>query len=406
MKFPQRNGLEWEDGSIIGADRKIEPPLPDAAWSGLYPNSSVLSPDEEKLYIGMRQFVGEFDLAAKKLRVFIPAEKFLNKTTPNRRGADFRAGAEAESQVLPPKNISAAVSSNGGLVRRDDETHSSTMNTSTATSSRTEALRQHPVVPHEQWLAKRKELLRKEKELTHLHDQLAAERRDLPWERVEKNYLFDAPSGKVALADLFAGRSQLVIYHFMFGPDWQEGCPSCSYVSDHIDAALPHLAARDVTVTMVSRAPLAKIEAFKKRLGWQFHWVSSNTSDFNADFRVSFTKEQMAQGKVDYNYTLQEFPSDEAPGLSVFYKNAAGEIFHTYSTFGRGLESLLGTYMMLDLVPKGRDEEDLEFTMAWVRYHDRYDTNEFADADKPYWPETAATVATTSCGCGAAEGRA
>jgi predicted dithiol-disulfide oxidoreductase (DUF899 family) len=301
------------------------------------------------------------------------------------------------------------MSCGGGLVRRDDETHSSIiMNTSTApSSSRTEALRQHPIVSHEQWLAKRKELLRKEKELTRLRDQLAAERRDLPWERVDKNYVFDGPNGKVALADLFAGRNQLVIYHFMFGPDWQEGCPSCSYVSDHIDAALPHLAARDVTVTMVSRAPLAKIAAFKKRLGWRFNWVSSNTSDFNADFRVSFTKEQMAQGKVDYNYTQQEFPSDEAPGLSVFYKNAAGEIFHTYSTFGRGLETLLGTYMMLDLVPKGRDEDDLEFTMAWVRYHDRYDTNEFADADKPYWPETApAPAASTGCGCGSAEARA
>ena len=283
------------------------------------------------------------------------------------------------------------------------------MSTSTITSPRAEALSHHPVVSHEHWLAKRKELLRKEKELTRLHDQLASERRDLPWERVEKDYVFDGPGGKVALADLFAGRSQLAIYHFMFGPDWQEGCPSCSYVSDHIDAALPHLAARDVTVTMVSRAPLAKIEAFKKRLGWHFNWVSSNASDFNTDFRVSFNPEQMAQGKVDYNYTQQEFPSEEAPGLSIFYKNAAGEIFHTYSSFGRGLESLIGTYVMLDLVPKGRDEDDLDFSMAWVRYHDKYGTDQFADADKPYWPETdaaAAAATSTGCGCGATEGRA
>ncbi len=276
------------------------------------------------------------------------------------------------------------------------------MNRSTPSSPATPT--HHSVVPREQWLAKRKELLRKEKELTRLHDQLAAERQDMPWTRMDKDYLFDAPDGKVSLAELFAGRSQLVIYHFMFGPDWQEGCPSCSYVSDHINAALPHLAARDVTVTMVSRAPLAKIEPFKKRMGWRFAWVSSHDSDFNHDFHVSFTKEELAQGKVGYNYTLQEFPSEEAPGLSVFYRDAAGEIFHTYSSFGRGLETLLGTYMMLDLVPKGRDEDGLDFPMAWVRYHDRYDTNQFADADKPYWPET---TSSTECGCASARaGRA
>jgi predicted dithiol-disulfide oxidoreductase (DUF899 family) len=279
------------------------------------------------------------------------------------------------------------------------------MSTTPSTPSpATQALKNHLVVSPEQWLAKRKELLRKEKELTRLRDQIAAERRELPWVRVDKNYVFDGPKGKVSLADLFAGRSQLVIYHFMFGPDWQEGCPSCSYVSDHIDAALPHLAARDVTVTMVSRAPLAKIEPFKKRLGWRFPWVSSHGTDFNADFHVSFTKEEMAGGKVNYNYTLQEFPSEEAPGLSVFYKNSAGEIFHTYSTYGRGLDPLLGTYTILDLAPKGRDEEGLEFSMAWVRYHDRYGTDQFADADKPYWPETAAAADSSSgCGCGASK---
>ncbi|HET6407074.1 MAG TPA: thioredoxin family protein, partial [Chthoniobacteraceae bacterium] len=237
------------------------------------------------------------------------------------------------------------------------------MNTLTATSPQTAGLPPHPIVSRELWLAKRKELLRKEKEFTRLRDQLSAERRALPWVRVEKDYVFAGPDGKVALADLFAGRSQLVVYHFMFGPDWQEGCPSCSFVSDHIDAALPHLAARDVTVTMVSRAPFAKLEAFRKRMGWRFNWVSSFGTSFNPDFHVSFTKEEMAVGKVEYNYTLEEFPSEEAPGLSVFYKNAAGEIFHTYSTFARGLDSLLGTYMMLDLVPKGRDEDDLAFSM-------------------------------------------
>jgi len=266
----------------------------------------------------------------------------------------------------------------------------------------------HSVVSRAEWTAARKALLEKEKELTRRHDELAAERRALPWVRVDKNYQFDTPAGKVSLADLFRGRSQLAIYHFMYGPEWQEGCPSCSYVSDHLDATLPHLAARDVTLTMVSRAPVEKIEAFKKRLGWHFPWVSSYHSDFNYDFHVSFTPEEIEWngGKVEYNYTVQEFPSQEAPGLSVFYRHPeSGEIFHTYSRFGRGLEVLLGTYMLLDLVPKGRDEDALEFPMAWVRYHDKYGTNEFADADKPYWPETTSSSATSSptssCGCSA-----
>ncbi len=258
----------------------------------------------------------------------------------------------------------------------------------------------HHVVSQEEWITARKELLKKEKESVRLLDELGAERRNLPWVKIEKNYVFDAPGGKVALADLFARRSQLVIYHFMFGPDWQEGCPSCSFVSDHFDGTLPHLAARDVTMVAVSRAPLAKIEAFKERMGWRFKWVSSYDGDFNADFHVSFTEEEMAQGQVNYNYTMQEFPSAEAPGLSVFTKDAAGDVFHTYSTYGRGVEVLMGTYRILDLVPKGRDEDDLSFAMDWVRYHDWYDTNEFADADKPYWPETASS---TSCGCGSTE---
>ena len=261
--------------------------------------------------------------------------------------------------------------------------------------------REHDIVSQEEWIAARTELLKKEKEFTRLRDQLSAERRKLPWVKVEKNYVFDAPGSKVALADLFAGRKQLVVYHFMFGPEWQEGCPSCSFVSDHYDAALSHLAARDVTMVAVSRAPLAKIEAFKKRMGWRFKWVSSYGGEFNVDFHVSFTDEDLAHGKVNYNYTMQEFPSAEAPGLSVFLKDANGEIFHTYSTYGRGLEELLSTYRILDLVPKGRDEDHLGFSMEWVRYHDRYGTNEFADTDKPYWPETAPT-SSAACGCGSA----
>ena len=275
------------------------------------------------------------------------------------------------------------------------------MDTTTATFENRNRILEHSIVSQEKWLQLRKELLSKEKELTRLRDRLNAERRELPWVRVEKNFLFDAPGGKVSLKELF-GRSQLVIYHFMFGPDWNEGCPSCSFVSDHIDGALPHLAARDATMVMVSRAPLAKIEAFKKRMGWRFPWVSSYGSDFNSDFRVSFTKDEMAQGKVNYNYTMQEFPSEEAPGISVFYKDAGGDVFHTYSSYGRGLEQLVGTYMILDMVPKGRDEDKLGFTMEWVRHHDRYGTDEFADPTKPYWPATESPSSTT-CSCGSAE---
>jgi predicted dithiol-disulfide oxidoreductase (DUF899 family) len=276
------------------------------------------------------------------------------------------------------------------------------MDTTTATFENRNRISEHLIVSQEKWLQLRKELLSKEKELTRLRDQLNAERRELPWVRVEKNYVFDAPGGKVSLKELFAGKSQLVIYHFMFGPDWKEGCPSCSFVSDHIDGALPHLAARDATMVMVARAPLAKIEAFEKRMGWQFTWVSSYGSDFNSDFRVSFTKDEMAQGEVNYNYVMQEFPSEEAPGISVFYKDAGGDVFHTYSSYGRGVEQLVGTYMILDMVPKGRDEDKLGFTMEWVRHHDRYGTDEFADPTKPYWPATESPSSTT-CSCGSAE---
>jgi len=231
----------------------------------------------------------------------------------------------------------------------------------------------HRVVSREEWTAARKEHLRKEKELTRARDQLAAERRELPWVKVDKTYVFDGPNGKEKLADLFGGRSQLMVYHFMFGPDWEAGCPSCSLLADHFDGAAVHLAQRDVTLVAVSRAPLAKIEAFRKRMGWRFKWVSSNGGDFNRDYHVSFTKEEMDAGDAYYNYAKGGFPSEEGPGLSAFYKDPSGAIFHTYSTYARGLEVVLGAYMFLDMAPKGRDEGALPWTMAWVRHHDRYE---------------------------------
>jgi predicted dithiol-disulfide oxidoreductase (DUF899 family) len=234
----------------------------------------------------------------------------------------------------------------------------------------------HEIVSQEEWLVARKAHLAKEKELTRLRDQLAAERRELPWVRVEKAYVFDGPDGKATLAELFAGRSQLLVYHFMMGPDWEEGCKSCSFVADHFDGAIPHLAARDVAMVAISRAPLARIEAFQRRMGWRFRWLSSHGNDFNYDFHVSFRPEEMAGGEVYYNYRTGEFPSEEAPGLSAFYKDADGSVFHTYSTYERGLDILMGAYNLLDLAPKGRDEAALAWTMAWVRHHDRYQDGE------------------------------
>lgn len=257
-------------------------------------------------------------------------------------------------------------------------------------ASSTKAVPQHrKVVSQAEWLAARKDLLQKEKELTHLKDAVSAERRKLPWVKVEKNYVFDGPRGKVSLADLFEGKSQLIIYHFMFGPDWQEGCPSCSFNMDHTDGALPHLAQRDVSFAAISRAPYPKLAAFQKRMGWRFPWVSSSANDFNRDFHVVFTKEELATGKVEYNYELAPFPSEEAPGISVFYKDENGNIFHTYSAYARGTESTVGTYHYLDYTPKGRDEDSLPFSMAWVRHHDRYEDRRLADADRPYWPKAA-----------------
>lgn len=255
---------------------------------------------------------------------------------------------------------------------------------------------EHEVVASKEWIASRRELLKKEKEFTKLRDELSRQRRELPWEKVGKEYVFDGPNGKESLASLFAGRSQLIVYHFMFGPGWEQGCPSCSFLSDHLDGSLVHLANRDVTLVVVSRAPLAQIEAFKKRMGWRFRWVSSFGNDFNRDYHVSFTKEEMAKGKVFYNYDMVEFPSEEAPGASVFYKNGAGEIFHTYSAYARGLDILVGTYNYLDLGPKGRDEDGLAYTMAWVRHHDRYDKGYFVDPEAQYVPPKGAGSACCS----------
>ncbi|HUE20623.1 MAG TPA: thioredoxin family protein [Bryobacteraceae bacterium] len=245
-------------------------------------------------------------------------------------------------------------------------------------------LQQTNIVSPAEWLAARKEHLAKEKEFTRLRDELSRQRRDLPWEKVEKPYVFEGPHGKETLAELFETRSQLIVYHFMLGPGWKEGCQSCSFLADHFDGAAVHLANRDVTLAVVSRAPRAEIEAFQKRMGWRFKWVSSFGSDFNYDFHVSFTKDEMAKGQVYYNYGVGPFPSEEAPGASVFYKDGNGDIFHTYSTYGRGLDILVGAYNFLDLAPKGRDEDGLAFTMAWVRHHDRYTDGYLVDPAQLY----------------------
>jgi predicted dithiol-disulfide oxidoreductase (DUF899 family) len=253
-------------------------------------------------------------------------------------------------------------------------------------------------VPHAEWIAARKQLLAKEKEFTRLRDELSRQRRELPWEKVDKPYVFDGPRGKETLADLFDNRSQLIVYHFMLGPGWSAGCPSCSYISDHFDGMTIHLAHRDVTLAVVSHAPYTEIAAFKKRMGWQFHWVSSFGSDFNYDYHVSFTPEERAQGNIEYNYRQTTFPSDEAPGLSVFFKGTDANIFHTYSTYERGLDILVGAYNFLDLVPKGRDEDGLAHSMAWVRHHDKYDGGYFVDPNQPYvQPEVAKSKGTGSC---------
>jgi len=227
------------------------------------------------------------------------------------------------------------------------------------------------IVTNDEWLAARKGFLAKEKEFTRLRDELARQRRELPWVKVEKTYVFDGPNGKESLSDLFAGRSQLIVNHFMFGADWNEGCPSCSFWADTYNGAVVHLEHRDASFVVISRAPLEKLEAYKKRMGWSFRWVSALHTDFNRDYHVSLTPKE--QKTAVYNFKAGGFGSSEAPGVSVFARDDAGNIFHTYSCYARGLDTLNGAYQLLDLLPKGRDEQGLPHPMAWVRRHDKYE---------------------------------
>lgn len=231
----------------------------------------------------------------------------------------------------------------------------------------------HPVVSREAWLTARKELLAREKELTRLRDELSATRRALPWVKVKKEYVFDTLGGRMTLADLFDGRSQLIVHHFMFGPGWEAGCIGCSFAADHIEGTLVHLEHHDVSLVRVSRAPLAEIEAYRQRMGWQVEWVSSHGSDFNYDYQVSFRPEEIAKGEVIYNYAKSNVSIEDLSGLSVFYRDASGDIFHTYSTYGRGDELVDSTYMLLDMTPKGRNETGPHHNlMDWVKRHDEY----------------------------------
>jgi predicted dithiol-disulfide oxidoreductase (DUF899 family) len=230
------------------------------------------------------------------------------------------------------------------------------------------------VVSHEEWLAARSALLEKEKQFTRMRDEFNAERRKLPWERVEKQYAFEGPRGRETLGDLFEGRGQLVVYHFMFAPEWSEGCPHCSFWADNFNPIGVHLNQRDTTLVAISRAPLAKIEAFRERMGWTFKWLSSGQTDFNHDYGVSFTPEQLRKGPVVYNYQRVEMDIADREGLSIFARDANGQIFHTYSTYARGIDLLNTAYNFLDLVPKGRAEDQLESPQDWVRHHDRYGT--------------------------------
>jgi predicted dithiol-disulfide oxidoreductase (DUF899 family) len=243
----------------------------------------------------------------------------------------------------------------------------------------------HAVVSRDEWVAARKELLKKEKQLTRLHDELSRERREMPWVKVEKSYVFDGSEGKATLGELFAGKSQLIVHHFMFSPDWEEGCVGCSFHADHDDGALIHLENHDVSFVRVSRAPLAKIQAFNKRMGWHAKWVSSFGSDFNYDFNVSFTKDEVANGEANYNFAKAKNAIEELPGQSVFTKDETGAVFHTYSCFGRGDEGAVSTYFYLDLTPNGRNETGPHKNlMDWVQHHDKYGFTGFVDATSLY----------------------
>ena len=245
----------------------------------------------------------------------------------------------------------------------------------------TKALKSPKIVSPERWLTARKNLLREEKALTRLGDRLSARRRSLPWVKM-KPYTFAGPRGPVTLADLFNGRSQLIVQHFMFGPGWEQGCKSCSFMMDHLNPAVVHLQARDVAFAAISHAPLQEILPFKKRMGWEINWVSSQGTGFNQDFNVSFTEEEIERGGVAYNYGKVDFPQTEAPGISVFARDAQSDVYHTYSTYGRGVEVAMTTYDLLDLVPKGRDEAGMDYGMEWLRHHDRYEKSARATADR------------------------
>lgn len=228
------------------------------------------------------------------------------------------------------------------------------------------------VVSEADWLTARKELLEKEKELSRQRDELTRLRQELPWRKVEQSYEFDGPNGIRSLLELFGESRQLLVYHFMFAPDWKEGCKACSLVADHYDPLVIHLKARDVSMVTVSRAPIETLDVYKQRMGWSFDWVSSFNNQFNQDFGVTFTEEEKNEGRMNYNFRLGSFPVTECPGISSFARNEDGEVFHTYSAYSRGLENILGIYNLLDLVPKGRDEAQLPYGMAWVRHHDQY----------------------------------
>jgi predicted dithiol-disulfide oxidoreductase (DUF899 family) len=235
---------------------------------------------------------------------------------------------------------------------------------------------QHPVVSRDEWVAARVALLAREKAHTRESDAIAAARRELPWVKLDKNYVFDGPAGKISLADLFGGRSQLFVQHFMLSPDWSEGCIGCSFGADHVEAARQHFEHHDVAFAAVSRAPVATIEAYRKRMGWGFTWVSSGSNDFNYDFNVSFRPDEMAGGKVLYNYRMIDPPGvADLPGVSAFFKDANGDIFHTYSSYGRGSESMISAYAILDMMPKGRNETGPNPMLSWVRRHDSYDNS-------------------------------
>jgi predicted dithiol-disulfide oxidoreductase (DUF899 family) len=231
----------------------------------------------------------------------------------------------------------------------------------------------HKIVSAAEWIEARKQLLTEEKEFNRMRDRLAERRREMPWEAVKKDYVFEGPNGKRSLAELFDGRSQLIVYHFMFAPEWEEGCKSCSFWADNFNGIDVHLNHRDVTFLAISRAPLAKLQGYAKRLGWNFPWYSSQGRDFNFDYQVSFTPEQIAAGNAVYNYGPLPYTMSDLVGISVFAKNEVGEVFHTYSTYSRGVDMLNGAYHYLDLVPKGRDEGGLKHSMEWVRRRDQYD---------------------------------